>query len=90
MRTANLLTPPHNYAVVQLPERNYPGVVFQGDSLHVLLTDIIELQQLLKDGDLEELSKSIEALKDDLAAIQNGYERVCHERNIELSYVKPA
>ncbi len=90
MQTAELLTPSHNYAIVQLPERNYPGVVFQGDSLHVLLTDIIELQQLLKDGDLEELSESIEALKVDLAAIQNGYERVCHERNIELPYVKPA
>ncbi|WP_413813982.1 DUF6959 family protein [Rhizobium sp. Leaf453] len=40
MRTAELLTPSHNYAVVKLPERSHPGVVFQGDSLHVLLTDI--------------------------------------------------
>ena len=82
--------PPHNYAVVQLPERNYPGVVFQGDSLHRLLSDIIELQKLLKDGDLDELSRSIDYLKNDLAAIQSGYERVCHERKIALPYVKLA
>jgi hypothetical protein len=36
-RTAKLLTETSNYAVVQLPGRQYPGVVFQGDSIHALL-----------------------------------------------------
>jgi hypothetical protein len=90
MQTAELFTQPHNYAVVQLPERNYPGVVFQGDSLHCLLRDVMELQKLLKDGDLNELSASIEYLKNDLADIQKSYERVCHERKIELPYAKSA
>ena len=34
--TARLLTPPHNGAVVQLPDRAFPGVVVQGDSLQIL------------------------------------------------------
>jgi hypothetical protein len=32
-RYAELLTLPHNYAVVRLPDRRYPGVVIQRDSL---------------------------------------------------------
>ncbi|WP_275787937.1 DUF6959 family protein [Pararhizobium gei] len=88
MQTAELFTQPHNFAVVQLPERNYPGVVFQGDSLHCLLRDVTELQKLLKDGNLDELSENIEHLKSDLANIQNSYERVCYARKIELPYVK--
>ena len=33
---AELLTPPGNFAIVQLPGRKFPGVVFQGDSLSAL------------------------------------------------------
>jgi hypothetical protein len=41
--SAKLLTSSHNYAVVQLPGRQFPDVVFQGDSLHILETHLSKL-----------------------------------------------
>ncbi|WP_430426199.1 DUF6959 family protein [Phenylobacterium sp.] len=37
-----MLSEATNFAVVQLPGRAYPGVVFQGDSLASLIGDIAE------------------------------------------------
>jgi hypothetical protein len=37
MTDAKLLSEPKNYAIVQLPQRRFPGVVFQGDSLNILI-----------------------------------------------------
>jgi predicted RNase H-like HicB family nuclease len=37
---AKLLTNAENYAVVQLPGRQFPGVVFQGDSIRTLISQL--------------------------------------------------
>lgn len=83
---AELLSPPSNYAVVQLPQRNYPGVVMQGDSLHILKSQAQRMGRLLAAMDLEELADEIEYLTEQLTEVQNHYERVCAERNISLPY----
>lgn len=83
MTDVKLLSEPTNYAVVQLPERRFPGVVFQGDSLHNLINDIkaaaaepieSERQLLLKD------------VIQHLETIQNRYESVLAENVIKLPY----
>jgi hypothetical protein len=85
---ATLLTPPFNFAVVQLPERKYPGVVFQGDTLHTIATQVAEMRRLLADQDLDSLDDEIRDLLNDLLAIQKSYERVCAEQRIDLPYVR--
>jgi hypothetical protein len=71
---AELLTPPHNFAVVQLPGRGFPGVVFQGDSLAGLCEQAAALAEDI-DGAAE--------LSGSLNAILRGYLRVLNERGIE-------
>ncbi len=51
-----------NAAVVQLPERNYPGVVIQGDSLQNLNSLVLEARRQLKSGDLAECNEVLEEL----------------------------
>ena len=79
---ARLLTPPYNLAVVQLPERQYPGVVFQGDTL----ADVGEMQRLLVNRELAQLSEELLSLLEKLSAIQNSYEHVCSEQGLGLPY----
>ncbi|WEZ83512.1 hypothetical protein P6U16_01250 [Rhizobium sp. 32-5/1] len=86
---AILLTPPHNFGVVQLPERKHPGVVIQGDTLHSMVADLEGMQKLLGDRDLAELSDALESMREILSEVRSSYERICHENNIDLPYPQP-
>jgi hypothetical protein len=81
MNTARLLTPATNYAVVQLPGRNFPGVVIQGDSLNNLVS---LLDEALLDED-ERMDLIAEAL-DILKGARHRYETTCSEAGIQLPY----
>ncbi|MBN8888571.1 MAG: hypothetical protein J0I77_22855 [Rudaea sp.] len=83
---ADLLSPPVNYAVVQLPERNYPGVVVQGDTLRSLQKQVELMERLLDTGQLEDLAGEIEDLKEQLFGALTYFERICSERGITLPY----
>ena len=45
---ATILSHVSNIGIVQLPGRRYPGVVVQGDSLHIMLGQAIEVARELK------------------------------------------
>ena len=83
MSKAELLTPPQNYAVVQLPERQYPGVVIQGDSL-------FNLARLLEEAadrvDRDERDACLTEAREILEGALSKYERVLDERSITLPY----
>jgi hypothetical protein len=83
-----LLTAPTNYAIVQLPERKHPGVVFQGDSLFSLSQQIEEIRQLARGENKEELLFVIELLQRKILALLAEYEQVCLKRGIALPYEK--
>jgi hypothetical protein len=86
---ATLLTEPHNYAVVQLPERNFPGVVFQGDSLHNLLRQITEIRALAVRGtEREELLAELDDLYALFRDLEYGYAKVCSAHGIDLPYAR--
>jgi hypothetical protein len=75
-RDARLLTPAQNFAVVQMPGRQYPGVVFQGDSLSTFCELARSLAVLTADtpageeaADLSERLDSI--LRSYLAVLKN-------------------
>jgi hypothetical protein len=86
--SVELLSPPANYAVVHLPGRKFPGVVFQGDSLHNLLRRVTELRELTDKYSDEEVAASLAELSQSLSEVVQHYETVCHGRGIPLPYAK--
>jgi signal transduction histidine kinase len=83
-----LLSRPINFAVVQLPERNYPGVVVQGDSLNALVQRVERMSKLLEANQVEDLAAEIEDVHEQLSDALLHYESVCAERSIPLPYPK--
>ena len=83
MTTAKLLTPAVNYAVVQLPERHFPGVVVQGNSLHGLV-GLLESALVDDDERLDLIGEALDILK----SAQAGYEATCAAAGISLPYSK--
>jgi len=80
---ARLLTPAHNFAVVHLPGRKFPGVVIQGDSLDILIG---ELEVAWHDPDPDEREAAFEMMTETLLAAQRGYEAALREAGIDLPY----
>jgi hypothetical protein len=83
-----LLSRPTNFAVVKLRDRNFPGVIFQGDTLNALVAAVSDMARLLAEGDYDELSGEIAAVAEQLDEALSQYERVCHDQNIDLPYSK--
>ena len=83
-----LLSRPINFAVVQLPEREYPGVVIQGDSLKALVQSVERMAKLLGGIQASELALEIEMAREQLQGALTHYEIVCSERGISLPYCK--
>lgn len=83
MTDVKLLSEPTNYAVVQLPERRFPGVVFQGDSLNSLINDIKAAAAEPVESERQLLLKDV---IQHLETVQNRYEKVLAENEIELPY----
>ena len=83
MTDVKLLSEPTNYAVVQLPERRFPGVVFQGDSLNNLINDIKAAAAEPVESERQLLLKDV---IQHLETVQNRYEKVLAEKGIKLPY----
>jgi len=86
MPTARLLSPPCNYAVVQLPERSYPGVVVQGDSLNAIVENLRELHARACPTSDEELIEGLAELLGILGGARDHFEQVCREQGLGLPY----
>ena len=85
MSTAKLLSEPTNYAVVHLPGRAFPGVVFQGDSLDSLIG---EIEEAAAATDPDERTACLEDIIERLRAVQTHYETVLGREGMELPYSK--
>ncbi len=83
-----LLSEPVNFAVVQLPERKFPGVVCQGDTLHSLVQELELMLISLKNRDFEGLESGIDLIRMQLLGAQSFYESVCKAHEIDLPYPK--
>ena len=81
-----LLSLPINYAVVQLPERNFPGVVIQGDTLNALVQQLERMVGLLTANQTDELAAEIEDMREQLSDVVAHYESVCAKCGITLPY----
>jgi len=78
-----LLSDPTNYAVVHLPQRRFPGVVFQGDSLKSFIAD---LEEAATEPDPGEKAAALEEVIERLKAIRARYESVLGGAGMELPY----
>ncbi|KQW16894.1 hypothetical protein [Streptomyces sp. Root369] len=83
---AELFTDGGNDAVVRMPGRRFPGVLVQGDSLHVLRSDVAEVMQACERGDLDEARDSAGFLLADLDALMGRYEAALNQHGIPRPY----
>jgi hypothetical protein len=75
-----------NAMVVQLPERNFPGIVIQGDSLSNIL-DILEIsKELVAKGEVTEAIENIEDCLELIDGYLSVYETVLNAAGIRLPY----
>ena len=79
----DLLTDSGNFAVVHLRGRQFPGVVFQGDTLHSMIASLKDLRaKLLHDACEPELNDLIEQLE----KVLSKYKSVCNSRGLPLPF----
>jgi hypothetical protein len=83
---AKLLTDPENYAVVQLPGRQFPGVVFQGDSVHALVSQLKgALDAARKYGD-DELNAELEDALSLMSGAESKLRSICDREGVALPW----
>ena len=80
------LTEQHNYAVIRLPERKYPGVVVQGDSLSILVANLRRGVEQLRDGQYDDGLDEINEVLEILEGAQHGYETALDAHSIPRPY----
>ena len=86
--SAKILEVGANGAVVQLPERKFPGIVVQGDSLSILLSDFEELKENIAKKDESEITASLAMIERHLKERVEFFESVLEKHGIELPYVR--
>lgn len=85
MANAKLLSEPTNYAIVQLPGRQFPGIVFQGDSLSCLIAD---LREAATETNASEAALALNDVIDRLANVLKRYEEVLDREGIPTPYTR--
>ncbi|MGW3450669.1 DUF6959 family protein [Streptomyces sp. NPDC001076] len=83
---AELFTDGGNNAVVRMPGRRFPGVLVQGDFLHILRGDVAEVLEACERGDLDEARESAGLLLANLDALLTRYEAALTEHDIPRPY----
>ena len=83
-KTAILLNNSRNFAIVKLPGRNFPGVVFQGDSLHAINARLNKIVELNIQTDLAQ--EEILFLYEEINAIYKYYIKWCNDNGQELPF----
>ncbi|MDT0469517.1 DUF6959 family protein [Streptomyces gibsoniae] len=83
---AELFTDGGNDAVVRLPGRRFPGVLIQGDSLHILRSDLAEVMEAYERGDLAEARRSTGLLLAGLDALLTRYADALEGHGIPRPY----
>ncbi|MDO0934465.1 hypothetical protein QQY66_23330 [Streptomyces sp. DG2A-72] len=83
---AELFTDGGSDAVVRIPGRRFPGILLQGDSLHILRSDVAEVVEACERGDLDEARDSAGLLLANLDALLARYEAALGEHEISRPY----
>jgi DNA-directed RNA polymerase specialized sigma54-like protein len=82
----DLLTDQENGAVLRLPERKFPGVLIQGDTLHSFVAIVEEAEAALLRQDLPEARSLIREARERLGELASRYEDALMRHAIPLPY----
>lgn len=85
-RRIELLTDAPNFAVARMGGRQFPAVVFQGDSLHALISHIELIERMSSKYSDRALSREIADVLELLRDVRAGYEKVCLAKGLGLPY----
>lgn len=83
MKTAKLLTSATNYAVVHLPDRKFPGVVIQGDTLSSLVSGLETISTEIKNRNFEEAKDWADDWHGRLYNVLLYYVKICQDSEID-------
>lgn len=86
MKEFELLNDATNAVVAKHIERNFPGVLLQGDTLKALLDDVGEIRKEAVAGDIEAVKETSEVIEEKLTELLLHYEKVLEEHGCELPY----
>lgn len=78
--------PTSNAVVARSPDREFPGVLIQGDTLRVLFDDLLELAGLLEDGGCDEALEVSQGLAEQVGELLRHYEKVLKSSGVSLPY----
>ena len=76
-----------NSCVVRMPERNFPGVVIQGDTLSTIYTRLLDLLENTEGKVEEDTFLGILELAEDIEAHLMNYKNTLIEHEIELPFI---
>ena len=87
-----ILSDASNHAVMKHPDRNYPGRLIQGDSLHILCSTADEVRQEIEKGDIEEAKAALDSLRTLLWERYKHYIQICNKSGISggLKDIEPS
>ena len=87
MQEFEVLSTASNAVVARHPNRNFPGLLIQGDTLRTLLDDIEELREEAIAGNIEAVKEVADVLQKRFIELLTHYEKVLEEHDRELPYV---
>lgn len=87
LEKCELLDSLNNSAVVRRLDRNFPGVLIQGDTLRCILDEVEELIEETVSGDLDSISDISKILRDRFVDLLSYYEETLVKHNIEIPYM---
>ncbi len=82
----NILSDASNSVIARHVERQYPGILIQGDTFRGLLDDLDELQEGLREKDLGSVKEISDGLRERFVELLIHYEKTLEENNISLPY----
>jgi type VI protein secretion system component VasF len=75
-----------NYAVIKLPERRFPALLIQGDSLKIMAELAADIQNMVNKMPDPELRATAAELTRELTSRVEHYERILAEEHLPLPY----
>jgi len=87
MQEFELLSAASNAVVARHLDRNFPGLLIQGDTLKTFLDEIEELNEEVIAGDLEAVKEISNVLRERFIELLTHYENVLEENGRELPYM---
>ncbi|MBN4050333.1 hypothetical protein JYT28_01105 [Desulfobulbus sp. AH-315-M07] len=76
-----------NAVVIRHPSRRFPGVLIQGDTLHILSSTALLIVKALNEGSVDEALGEAQELSEVLAGHLAAYERAMRREGLALPYV---